>query len=139
MDSSITTHGIADGEEDISFYTDDLKKSWRDYQGGTAIMTIARCGQEEYDMQVDNLGTGRSAMALIDEEIDLLNMLKEEKAAGYFDKIIVLVNTGSPLEVGWLDEYDVDACMYVGPIGAQGAHGVVQLLSGEANPSGPSG
>ncbi len=136
MDSSITTHGIADGEEDISFYTDDLKKSWRDYQGGTAIMTIARCGQEEYDMQVDNLGTGRSAMALIDEEIDLLNMLKEEKAAGYFDKIIVLVNTGSPLEVGWLDEYDVDACMYVGPIGAQGAHGVVQLLSGEANPSG---
>lgn len=136
MDSSITTHGIADGEEDISFYTDDLKQSWRDYKGGTAIVALARCGQEEYDMQVDNLGTGRSSLALIDEEIDLLNMLKEEKAAGYFDKIIVLINTGSPMEVNWLEDYNVDACMYVGPIGAQGAHGVAQLLSGEANPSG---
>ena len=53
----------------------------------------------------------QSSMALIPQEKDLLGMLKEEKSAGRLKKIIVLLNTSSQMEVDWLDEYDVDACI----------------------------
>lgn len=75
-------------------------------------------------------------MALIPQEKELHGMLKEEKSAGRLKKIIVLLNTSSQMEVDWLDEYDVDACMFVGALGAQGARGISSILSGETNPSG---
>lgn len=154
MDCTNATNGIADGEEDISFYTPELRQSWEGQTGGTAIMVMTRCGQENYDMLLNNVKgfvkgdgmfdppkykgdkTGRSSLALIQEEIDTLQMLKEAKASGYFDKIVVLLNTGNTMEVAWLDSYDVDACVFTGLIGGVGAHGVAQLLSGDANFSG---
>lgn len=156
MDCTNATNGIADGEDPISYYTPELRDTWESQTGGTAIMVLTRCGQENFDMLVDNVtgfikgeemfdppisegtNTGLSSLALIQEERDILQMLKEAKAAGYFDKIIVLLNTGNTMEVNWLDEYDVDACVYTGLLGGVGAHGVAQLLAGEANFSGRS-
>ena len=154
MDCTNATQGIADGEDPIAFYTPELKKTWENEKGGTAIMVLTRCGQENYDMLTDNKAgfvrgegmfdppinpgtpTGMSSLALIQEEKDILSMLKEAKAAGYFDKIVVLLNTGNTMEVGWLDEYDVDACVFTGLLGGVGAHGVAKLLAGEENFSG---
>ena len=154
MDCSNATNGIADGEDPISFYTPELRSTWENETGGTAIMVLTRCGQENYDMLLNNITgfemgeemfdppknpgtkTGMSSLALIKEERDILEMLKDAKAAGYFDKIIVLLNTGNVMEVNWLDEYDVDACVFTGLIGNMGAHGIAKLLSGEANFSG---
>lgn len=39
------------------------------------------------------------------------------------------------MELGWLDEYGVDAALHVGTLGLKGTLGVVDLLTGEANPS----
>ncbi len=154
MDCTNATNGIADGEDTIDFYTPELRATWESQEGGTAIMVLTRCGQENYDMLVDNVTgfvkgegmfdppistgtpTGLSSLALIQEERDILQMLKEAKAAGYFSKIIVLLNTGNTMEVNWLDDYDVDACVFTGLLGGVGAHGVAKLLSGEANFSG---
>ena len=67
---------------------------------------------------------------------DLLNMLKEQKEQGVFKKIILLVNSNWAMELGDLDDYDVDACLWIGSPGIVGFTGVVNLLQGEANPSG---
>ena len=40
------------------------------------------------------------------------------------------------MELGDLDDYDVDACLWIGSPGIVGFTGVVNLLQGEANPSG---
>ncbi len=153
MDCSNATTGIADGEDPIEFY-DPVKSTWESQTGGTAIMVLTRCGQENFDMLLDNVTgyekadqmfappknpgtkTGKSSLALIKEEEDILGMLKEAKKAGYFKKIVVLLNIGNAMEVGWLDDYDVDACVYAGLPGGVGSHGIAKLLCGEANFSG---
>lgn len=40
------------------------------------------------------------------------------------------------MELGWLDEYNVDACLWFGNPGYYGLPGVVNVLKGDANPSG---
>lgn len=150
----IYTYGSAlDSEDPISVYTDEVKATWADDYNDAAIVMFARQGGEHEDMNMYDMHAytdqerdydyrnstrdGRqSSMALIPQEKDLLGMLKEEKSAGRLKKIIVLLNTSSQMEVDWLDEYDVDACMFVGALGAQGARGVSSILSGETNPSG---
>lgn len=34
--------------------------------------------------------------------------------SGSFKKTIVLLNTGNPMEVNWVEEYDVDAVLWIG-------------------------
>lgn len=55
MDCTNATQGIADGEDPIDFYTPELRSTWESETGGTAIMVLTRCGQENYDMRTDNL------------------------------------------------------------------------------------
>lgn len=40
------------------------------------------------------------------------------------------------MELGWLDEYGVDACLWIGYPGATGMKGVAKALAGKADPSG---
>ncbi len=56
--------------------------------------------------------------------------------SGKFDKTVVLLNSGWAMELGWLEEYDVDACLWIGAPGQRGFEGVANLLTGKANPSG---
>ena len=56
--------------------------------------------------------------------------------SGKFKKIIVLINSGNAMELGWLDEYHVDACLWIGQPGQRGFEGVANILTGLANPSG---
>ena len=150
----VWTYGSSLNSEDpISVYTDEIRSTWANDYNDAAIVMFARQGGEHEDMNMYDMKAytdqerdydyrnstreGRqSAMALIPQEKDLLGMLKSEKEAGRIKKIIVLLNTSSQMEVDWLDEYDVDACMFVGALGAQGARGISSILSGETNPSG---
>lgn len=131
------TSGRANVEDPIDVYSADAKASWADKSNGIALYTIVRSGSEGTDMAMnDATNNGQSSLALHDKEKAILNMLKDEKAAGRIKKIIILLNTGNPLEVHWLEDYNVDACMFIGSIGSQGARGVASILSGETNPSG---
>ncbi len=127
-----TTSEWSMGEEDISFYTDDIQASWENDYNDVAIVMLAREGGEgmELEMELDN---GRSQLELQPEEEDLLQMIQD---SGKFDKTIVLINSGNPIELGWLDEYDVDACLWIGLPGQRGFEGVANILTGAANPSG---
>lgn len=121
------------GEEDISFYTDELKASWENDYNDVAIVMFARQAGEGVELHMETPSEGISQLALHQEEKDLLKMIKD---SGKFEKVIVLLNTGNPMELGWLEEYGVDACLWIGCPGAKGFIGVANILTGEANPSG---
>lgn len=117
-----------------------------DYRGSAAIVVFAREGGESKDLQkskkdetaADPEHTYISQLALHQAEKDLLNYLKEQKAAGNVSKVIVLINSGHTLEVkGMKEEYGVDACMVIsGPGQGAGILGYSEVLCGMANPSG---
>ena len=120
------------GEEDISFYTDKLRQSWEDNYNDVAIVMLSREGGEGAELYMED-EAGISQLALHQEEKDLLQMIKD---SGKFEKTIVLVNSGNAMELGWLDEYDVDTCLWIGLPGQRGFEGVANILTGKANPSG---
>ena len=120
------------GEEEKSFYTQDLQNSWADDYNDAAIVLLSREGGEGTEIKTSD-EDGISQLALHQEEKDLLQMIKD---SGKFKKTIVLINSGNAMELGWLDEYNVDACLWIGLPGQRGFEGVANLLKGDANPSG---
>ena len=123
------------GEAPADFYTDDLKSSWASDYNDAAIVMLTRQASEDCDLMLED-PAGISSLALHQEEKDLLNMVKEQKEAGIFKRVIVLVNSSWAIELGDLPEYGVDAVLWVGAPGATGFKGVARVLTGEVNPSG---
>ena len=121
------------GEEDISFYTDALRQSWENDYNDAAIVMFSREGGEGSELYMEDPAEGISQLALHQQEKDLLQMIKD---SGKFEKVIVLVNSGWAMELGWLDEYGVDACLWIGAPGQRGFEGVANILTGKVNPSG---
>lgn len=83
-------------------------------------------------------GSVGDALRLSANEADILKNLKALKQNGTISKIIVLMNSASPFECDFLEDsaYDIDACMWIGLVGTNGANAVGKLLTGEYNPSG---
>lgn len=120
------------GEEPISFYTNELRASWENDYNDVAIIMLARQGGEGAEMMMED-PEGISALALHQDEKDLLQMIQD---SGKFEKVVVLLNSNYQMEVEWLDDYGVDACLWIGNPGQRGFEGIVNLLTGKANPSG---
>ncbi|MBQ7242716.1 MAG: glycoside hydrolase family 3 protein [Bacilli bacterium] len=122
------------GEEGASFYTDELKNSYASDYNDAAIVLFARDGGEGRDLFAED-ADGVSQLSLHQAEADLLRMVKD---SGKFSKIIVLINSSYPMELGFLDqeEYGVDAALWIGGPGLKGFTGVANLLVGKTDPSG---
>lgn len=124
------------GEENISFYTDEIRKTFSSY-GDAAVIMFSRLAGEGVDLaKVDDDGV--SQLSLHQQESDLLKMVKDYKDAGVFKKVIVLINSAYAMELDWVNDadYGVDACFWMGNPGLNGFAGIPSLLKGEANPSG---
>ncbi|HFH9838301.1 TPA: glycoside hydrolase family 3 C-terminal domain-containing protein [Streptococcus suis] len=115
----------------------NYKDSFKDYNDA-AIVVISRPGSEGSDyypgaegIDAEKYGTD-SALSLSKNEKEVLQLAKDN-----FDKVIVLINSGSAMEIEDLkDDEEVDSILYIGFPGAYGMNGVADVLSGEANPSG---
>lgn len=136
--SNVTRHydGVDNTKEDIgevplSFYTDEIKNSFKDYNDA-AIIVISRESGEGTDMWMKD-SKNNSKLALSKNEKDMINMVK---SSGKFNKIIVIINTTNQLELDWLEEYNIDACLWTGSVGQWGATAIPDLLTGVVNPSG---
>ena len=138
------------GEIPWSAYSDEAKNS---IAGTTAVVVIGRGGGEGGDLSRDlladvnsgvsenftandetaNYVEGQHELELSVEERDLITAAKES-----CDKVIVLYNGSTPMELGPLMEGDlaVDAILSIGSLGASGAAAVGQVLTGAVNPSG---
>ncbi len=120
------------GEVELSFYTEELKKSWKNSYHDVAIIFIARESGEGSDFFMEDLD-GMSQLALHPEEKAMIEMVTASEA---FGKVIVLLNTPTPIELDWLETYGIDACLWIGTPGRVGFTAVPSILTGAVNPSG---
>ncbi len=140
-------------------YTDEAKSEFSSYNDA-AIVVISRLGGEMWDLPSDTYkesadavagtgigadkqqgnttetvdGSGNSLELTIQER----EMLTEIQNSGQFDKVIVLLNSTNAVEMDFVDveEYGVDAVMWIGFTGVNGLRGVADLLTGDVSPSG---
>ena len=125
-------------EVDPANYPEDVKNSISNH-GGTVIVTFSRVGGEGYDCSFPGYEGEANAinyLELNENERKLLQYAQDLKTAGKIDSIVVLINTSNALEVDFLKDYDVDACMWVGGLGITGTNAVTDILAGKVNPSG---
>jgi len=96
-----------------------------------AIVVLGRYGGEQRDRQVNDKD-GVPQLSFHESEKQRMDIVS---SAG-FSKIIVLLNTGYARDLGWLNDYPVDACLWIGYPGNYGRIGVANRLTGLASPSG---
>ena len=119
------------GEYDASVYTKDVEKSYASY-GDVAFVTLSRFATEGNDLAMTN-AKGKRMLELDDNEKAIFQSIKD---SGKFNKTVVLLNSVFALELDWLEEYDVDAVLWVGNPGFYGMPGAIRVVTGEVNPSG---
>lgn len=104
-------------------YTDDVKDSYHLYNDA-AIIVIGRSGGEASDI-------GSNYLAFSKEEKEMIHT-----ASTHFEKVIVLLNTNNPMELGLVEDENVDACLWIGAVGQTGSYAIGEILRGSVNPSG---
>lgn len=92
----------------------------------TAVMLIERGARENMDNN-----SAKGGYYLTDREDALICALRER-----FKKLIVILNVGHPIDVGFAEKYSVDALLYNGFGGMLAGKALVDVLSGRENPSG---
>ncbi len=122
--------------EEISATDVNYQDSFDEY-ADAAIVVVGRPSSEmgDYAPSTDGVvaGTGAdTAMALTTNEKDIINLATQK-----FNKVIVLVNTNSAMEIDELKRNDkIQGILWVGHPGCYGVYGIADLLSGAATPSG---
>ena len=109
--------------------------------GDAAIFVLARSGGEGLDLATTtctDAGTNGDYLSLSDNEKDTLKLMKQYKDQGIFSRIIVLLDSSNAVNCLFLDDpdYGIDACLWIGGVGAYGNNAVGQILMGQTNPSG---
>ena len=123
----------------------DVKKyesTWQSDYNDAAVVVFARNGSEGndvYQYSADDTysdGSARRMMDLSTNEQALIEYLSAQKKAGVFKSIVVVIASEFQMELGFLDEYDIDACLLTGMTGSYGCEAIAQVLDGTVNPSG---
>jgi len=125
-------------EIDIDKYPEDVKNSICEY-GDAVIITFSRVGGEGYDCSFpdyEGQANAQNYLELDEREKKLLNFANNLKKEGKISSIVVLINTSNALEVDFLNDYEIDACLWVGGLGIAGTNAVTDILAGKVNPSG---
>ena len=150
--------GYNTGETPVANYTSDIEETYESY-GDAAIVVFSRISGEGFDLPRTMMWNGSTYkgwgtdvnqavpgardkydhyLQLDQNEADLLKYLGDR-----FDNVIVLLNTGSQFEVGFLDDpghygyhKNVKGCIWMGYPGSSGNVAVAKALKGEINPSG---
>lgn len=91
----------------------------------TAIMVISRCSGENTDNS-----TNPGEFYLTEDEELLLKALRE-----HFEKLVVILNVGYPIGIGFAETYQVDAVVYCGLGGMFAGSALMDVLTGRVNPS----
>ncbi|WP_353808767.1 glycoside hydrolase family 3 N-terminal domain-containing protein [Agromyces sp. SYSU T00194] len=116
--------GGSDHEPAPDYLTDEVMDQAAAFSD-TALVVLGNDGVEASDFTVDQLRP-------TDEQRELLDMV-----TGSFDDVIVVVNSGNQMELGFLEEYpEITAALWIGTPGPQGAVSLAQIIAGEVNPSG---
>lgn len=155
-DMGVTLSGIPTGEAPLP-YTQEVQSSYKDYNDA-AIVVISRVGGEGFDLPrtMRYTGTKYDDFANADKtvpgarsgddhylQLDANETAMLAEACSNFDKVIVIINSASPVELGFLDDKDhyaygdnIKAALWIGMPGESGLTAVGKVLAGQVNPSG---
>jgi beta-glucosidase len=130
---------IETGETPQSSYTTAVKDSYADYEDA-ALVVFSRIGGEGFDLpRVASDDSSKHYLQLDTNETDLLKAVCGEN----FNHVIILINSNSAMELGFLDDSTnyayqskIDGALWCGGFGNQGALAIGKILSGDVNPSG---
>lgn len=116
-------------------YSDEMIENAKAFSD-VAVVVLSRKSGEGADLAYDMADyeggdAGKHYLELQQTEIDMLNMVTEN-----FGKVIVLVNSASAMEMGFLEDMDIDAALWIANPGDTGCEAIAKILSGEVNPSG---
>ncbi len=103
----------------------DMMESARK-QSDTAVIVLTRGTGESQDNKPI-----KGEYYLTEQERNLLH-----KISSAFDKTVVILNTGYPIEMSWVEEYGIDAVLWSGLNGMSGGRAVAEILEGTVNPTG---
>ena len=125
-------------EPSISEYSDELIDGARNFSD-TALVVISRVAGENVGeiptTQKKSHGQAedktRNYLQISKEEEQLLNMVEDN-----FDNVIVIINSTNAMELGFLNDANIDAALNVGVTGQSGALAIGKVLDGTVNPSG---
>jgi len=123
------------GEVPIEFYTREITETFKLYNDA-AVIVITRSGAEGDDNArenvVDHISPDMHYLELSQDELDMIELAKAN-----FDKIVIVINNSSPLELGVLeDDPAINAIVWIGHPGTNGIMALGKVLKGEVNPSG---
>ncbi len=126
---------------DTSYYSDSLLQNAKDYSD-TAVVVIGRmCGESNDAPKVQYKGNSSSSSPS-DAQRTYLEISTEEEAlleyvGANYDNVVVVINSTNTMELGFMDTIEgLDSCLIVGGSGVNAAEGIVNVLYGEASPSG---
>lgn len=119
--------------------TDDLIAQAKNSGSDTALITIVRKEGENHDMTLQkepgsyNTAGKPGRYYLTGDEEAMI-----DKVANNFDKVILLLNIGNVIDLGWLAAYEnkIDAVVLAYYAGMEGGNSVADMLTGAINPSG---
>lgn len=132
-------HSVTEGD------INEVKKhesTWANACNDVAIAVFGRSASEGNDLyqyaEEDTYADGslRRMLDLSSDEEDLISYLSQQKKSGVFGSIVVIIAGDFDMELGFLEEYDIDACVFGGNLGAYGVEGLAKVLSGAVSPSG---
>ena len=92
----------------------------------TAVIVISRTSGEFLDNKPIKGG-----YYLTDDEHTMIARISK-----VFPKTVAIINTGYPIEMGWIEEYGINAVIYTGFAGQSAGYALVEILDGRTNPSG---
>ena len=91
-----------------------------------AVCILARTAGEDRDTTEE-----AGSWLLTDTELEMLSLVR-----GAFDRMIVLLNVGSIIDMSFVEQVRPDAVLYVWQGGMAGGLGVADVLTGRVNPGG---
>lgn len=121
----------------------DWQREFADYS--TAVIVLGRASSEQasyfpgedHVSDADRALNQKDTLGLNDNERALINLACRKKKDGVFSKVIVLVNSACPMEIGEIQQNDdVDSILQIGFPGGYGFYGIADVLKGEVSPSG---
>lgn len=111
-------------EPAIDYLTSDALAQAKEYSN-TALVVLGSDGVEASDYT-------RDALKLTKNRTDLL-----DRVCANFDNVIVVVNAGNAMELGFLEQYpSIKAALWIGTPGPKGCNSLGNILAGKVNPSG---
>lgn len=118
-----TISDLYQGLKDVVPTQDQLKAAQE--KSDIAVIFISRASGEWLDNKPIKGG-----YYLTDEERALV-----QAVTNTFSKTIAILNTGYPIEMGWIDELGISAVIYTGFAGQAAGYALVEILDGRTNPS----